>query len=116
MLVAEPVPASAQQRYHCLDLLKVTLEDASQPLEDAVLLEVWEAGGLLQTGRDIPRGTSFQLACSNGGVLAKVASCGQDDYGYLVEFTVDSRQAWFPQAYRPPYMLPERACDAPNGR
>jgi hypothetical protein len=109
MLVAEPVRTSAQQRCHCLDVLKVVFEDASQAItEDAILLEIGEPGGLLQTGRDMPRGTSFRLGCNGRDVLAKADSSVKDDYGYLVEFTVDPQCGWFPEAYRPPYLLEQR--------
>jgi hypothetical protein len=105
MLAALPVKASAEQRFRCLDLLKVTFEDASWPAtEDAVLLEVWEAGGLLQTDRDIPPGVSFRLACGKESVPATVRSSSKDEYGYLVEFVVGSASSWFPEGYQPPYL------------
>lgn len=109
MLVAEPVRTSARQRYRCLDLLKAAFEGASQAVtEDLVLLEIGELGGLLQTGRDIPRGTSFRLSCNGRSVLAKAESSVKDDFGYVVEFTVDPQSGWFPEAYRPPYVLEQR--------
>ena len=106
MLVAEPTQACASQRYFCLDMLEARFASAP-PVQtsDAILLEVWHSGGILQTGVPVQPGTSMLLSPSKRSVRGRVLSCLQDDYGYVIEFAVDSEDGWFP-AYQPPYLLP----------
>jgi hypothetical protein len=93
-------------RHHCLDLLRVTWSDASTThSECAILLEVWENGGLLQASSAIPRGSVVDLAAPNGAFCALVKSCETDEYGNLLEISVDPSASWFPEGYKPPYLL-----------
>jgi hypothetical protein len=107
MLVAEPAPSHSSQHYLCLDMVSATFEAPQLVKTDtAILLEVWEAGGLLHIDCEAQAGSSLRLTSSNGDLHGKVRSCVNDEYGYLVEFAVDSGDGWFPGAYRPPYLLP----------
>ncbi len=93
-------------RYFCLDLLRVTWKDASTTLCDcAILLEVWENGGLLQTSAVIPQGSEVDVASPQGSFRAIVNSCQTDDYGNLLEIAIDPSASWFPSGYNPPYLL-----------
>jgi hypothetical protein len=84
----------------------VTWKEASTALCDsAVLLEVWEKGGLLQTSAAIPQGTSVDIASPLGSFRATVSSCVTDEYGSLLEISVDPSASWFPSGYKPPYLL-----------
>jgi hypothetical protein len=111
MLVAESICSRLAQHYFCLDLLQAVFEDPAHPNSPkevaATLLEVWEAGGLVQTDAEVSMGCAVSLASpGNAAALARVKSCVRDDYGYLIEFALESGQPWFPGAYRPPYLLP----------
>jgi hypothetical protein len=93
-------------RYLCLDLLRVTWKEASTTLCDsAILLEVWENGGLLQTSAAIQQGSAVDIASPLGSFRAIVSSCVTDDYGNLLEISVDPSASWFPSGYKPPYLL-----------
>jgi hypothetical protein len=94
----------AGEHIHCLDLLRVTSSPGgTEAISDcAILLEIWPLGGLLQTNLAIPEDTD--LSIPSVGVLAKVEHCQQDDFGFLVEISVDSAR-WFPEGYVPPHVL-----------
>jgi hypothetical protein len=97
-------------RYLCLDVLRVSRAGDSKPLCDcAILLEVWERGGLLQTSSVIAKGSILDVTSPDGPVRATVSSCTADDYGCLVEFEIDSSARWFPMGYNPPYLRPSDA-------
>jgi hypothetical protein len=97
-------------RYLCLDVLKVSLSGCSKTVCDcAILLEIWDSGGLLQTSNPIAEGSVLEIAAPQGAVRAKVNSCTADDYGCLVEIAVDPSASWFPGGYNPPYIRPRDA-------
>lgn len=95
----------------CLDLLQVASSSGTgKPFSDCgILLEVWNAGGLLQTNFAIPEGTVITLGST--GIQAQVVSCQRDDFGFMVEIGV-SDPHWFPAGYVPPYILQESANSA----
>jgi hypothetical protein len=94
----------------CLDVLSVSWRTASKTLSDcAILLEVWDSGGLLQTSSAIPKGSALNVASPDGPVHATVNSCEMDDYGFLIEIGVASSTGWFPAGYNPPYLRPSDA-------
>jgi hypothetical protein len=96
--------------YLCLDVLRVSWAGASKTLCDcAILLEVWDCGGLLQTSNPIAEGSVVDVASPHGPVRAKVNSCTADDYGCIVEIAVDASASWFPAGYNPPYLRPRDA-------
>lgn len=96
-----------QGRYLCLDVLRVSSAGCSKVFCDcAILLEVWDTGGLLQTSDAIAQGSVLDLASPQGSVRAKVNSCTTDEYGCLVEITVEPSSSWFPVGYNPPYLKP----------
>lgn len=97
-------------RYFCLDVLRVSSAGSSKVFCDcAILLEIWDTGGLLQTSNPIAEGSVLDLASAQGCSRAKVNSCTTDAYGCLVDITVDPASNWFPAGYNPPYFKPQDA-------
>lgn len=94
----------AGQHTKCLDMFQVASSaEAEKPFSDcAILLEVWNAGGLLQTNLAIPIGSVITIRSI--GIQAKVVSCDRDDFGYMVEIAVCD-PLWFPAGYTPPHVL-----------
>ena len=94
------------------------VEDSGTPYRDeAILLEVSDAGGVLHAGLDMPVGTDFKIDTEKANFSARVRSCEYDGCGYVVRFTVAS-QRWFPVGFQPAILKPERAWDhdADRGR
>jgi hypothetical protein len=91
-----------------LDLFQVaSFSGTGQPFCDcAILLEVWSLGGLLQTSVAIPEGAVIAIPFIGKGILAKVVTCQEDDFGFMVEISVRDPQ-WFPAGYTPPHVLHE---------
>jgi hypothetical protein len=89
----------------CLDMFQVAASPENEkPISDcAILLEVWNAGGLLQTNLPIPAGSVITIRSI--GIQAEVVSCEHDDFGYIVEIAVCD-PLWFPEGYTPPHILP----------
>jgi hypothetical protein len=100
----------AGEHTKCLDLFQVaSLPGTGKSFCDcAILLEVWDAGGLLQTNIAIPEGSCVSIPSIGGGIQAKVVSCQRDDFGFMVEIAV-SDPKWFPGGYVPPHVLQARA-------
>jgi hypothetical protein len=99
----------AGEHIQCLDLFQIASSPGTgKPFCDcAILLEIWDTGGLLQTNVAIPCGAEISIPSIGGGIQAKVVSCQQDDFGYMVEILVCD-QEWFPEVYTPPYVLHDR--------
>lgn len=95
----------AGEHVQCLDVIKIASPPGLQPsLHDcAIMLEIWDLGALLQTSIPIPAGTVISLGFRQG-VPAKVTSCEQDDYGFLVKVAI-LEGGWFPEVYMPPYLM-----------
>lgn len=74
----------------------------------AILLEIWDFGGLLQTSERIAADTVIFLPSIGSGISAKVTSCQQDEYGFLVEISVQG-PGWFPEGYLPPHVMAQSA-------
>jgi hypothetical protein len=96
----------ASEHVHCLDLLRISSPaGAANRFSDcAILLEIWGLGGLLQTNIAIPENTEISIPSIGSGIPAKVVSCQQDDFGFMIEILVNS-PGWFPEGYLPPQML-----------
>jgi hypothetical protein len=47
------------------------------------------------------------MAAPSGSIHAQVSSCTHDNYGFLVQVTVDSPSGWFPKKYQPDHLLPK---------
>ena len=105
MLLAESISARSC-RYYCLDTLEATFEAGTGiRTESAILLEVWSGGGLLQVDSEVAVGSNVLLRSGPQSVVhGCVQSCQRDEYGCLIEFSVDSENAWFPAAYIPSYV------------
>jgi hypothetical protein len=69
-------------------------------------MEIWGSGAVLQTEIAIPKDSILTLATPNGPVCAKVTACDRDDYGFLVQMTVDPSERWFPDSYCPADLIP----------
>jgi len=106
----QPNPASTS-RYFCLDMFDVTFEDSGDS-ESAVLLEVGRSGGLLQVDHEVASGARLSLLAGGHRVCAQVRRCSSDDFGYLLDFEVDTNQNWFPAEYRPARLLPRHSAQA----
>lgn len=98
----------AGEHIHCLDMFRVTAPPGGMNSfsDCAILLEIWAFGGLLQTNIAIPERTIISIPSVGAGILAKVVSCHQDDFGFMVEIEVNS-PGWFPEGYIPPHVLIE---------
>lgn len=96
----------AGEHVHCLDLLRIFSPGGSPKLfcDCAILLEIWDFGGLLQANLRIPENTVISIPSIGGGISAKVTSCQQDEFGYMVEISVRD-SGWFPEGYVPPHVL-----------
>jgi len=94
------------EHVHCLDLLRVSSPDGTAvPFSDcAILLEIWDFGGLMQTNVPIPENSVISMPTIGAGISAKVMSCQQDEFGYMVEVSVTD-PGWFPDNYIPSYVL-----------
>ena len=67
--------------------------------EFAMLLEIWEGGGVVQTSFPIAAGSSIAIAVEKTEVMAEVMRCEPDhDFGYLIDIDVTAPTKWFPQA------------------
>jgi hypothetical protein len=95
------------EHVQCLDMLRVeSASGSAQPFHEcAILLEIWDSGGLLQTSMAIREETIISIRSIADGLPAKVVSCEQDDYGFLVKIAI-SEPGWFPESYTPPYVMP----------
>src|SRR5579871_3406277 len=95
----------AGEHVQCLDVMKlVSPAGFEPPFHDcAILLEIWDAGALLQTSVAIAEGTTVCLQYAQG-VNAKVLSCVQDDYGFVIQIAI-LEDRWFPEVYMPPYVM-----------
>jgi hypothetical protein len=92
----------AGEHVQCLDLIKVGVGNGAVH-DCAILLEIWDVGGLIQTNIPIPAGASISLESVGEGIPAQVVSCEQDSYGFMVQISTGSR--WFPEVYTPPHMI-----------
>jgi|ERR1700733_3400074 len=100
----------ACKHLQCLDLLRVVSHPGTikQFCDCAILLEVWDLGGLLQMNLAVPKDSIIFMPSVGGGVSGKVVSFEQDDFGFLVEISVLS-PGWFPEGYFPPHPLLDHA-------
>lgn len=95
---------SSQQHYACADMVRIDCESAS---ELAILLEIWEGGGVVQTSFPITAGSPIAIAVERTQVTAKVTKCEPDHgFGYLIDIGVNAPAQWFPQAYVPAWHSP----------
>jgi hypothetical protein len=90
------------EHLQCLDVLKVALPTGAH--DCAILLEIWDHGGLLQTNDGIPEGSLILLESIRPGIAAKVVFCEQDAYGFLVRIEIPG-PGWFPEVYTPPHII-----------
>jgi hypothetical protein len=99
-------PVNPEGTHSCLDLLRVawTASPAVVEIESAILLEISSSGGLILTDSCIPAGSILSIDTQENSVKAVTVACDEDEFGYLVMFTVDTSAAWFPCAYRPQYI------------
>jgi hypothetical protein len=96
--------SQAEKHRQCLDLFHVAAlpESGVNFKECAILVEVWETGGLLQTESAVEPGTLLLLGDQE--IPAKVQSCQQDEFGFLLTVSILS-SPWFPDRYSPPHLM-----------
>jgi hypothetical protein len=94
----------SQRHYACADMVRIDCESAS---ELAILLEIWEGGGVVQTSFPIAAGSPIAIAVEKTQVVAEVTKCEADhDFGYLIDIDVSASAKWFPKAYVPVWHSP----------
>ena len=94
----------SQRHYACADLVRIDFNSAS---ELAILLEIWEGGGVVQTSFPIAAGSPIAIAVEKTQVTAEVTKCETDhDFGYLIDIDVNAPAKWFPRAYVPAWHRP----------
>lgn len=82
--------------------------DCDSASELAMLLEIWEGGGVVQTSFPIALGSPIAIAVEKTQVIAAVTKCEPDhDFGYLIDIDVETPAKWFPQAYVPAWHSPD---------
>lgn len=112
------------EHFACVDMVQIDFRQAAKQLsEDAVVLEIWEGGALVQTSCPLSKGSRINVTVKKSTeVAAEVTDCKVDSgFGYLVSIAVDAPAKWFPQGYVPEWhhALNDYAIDssltAPNG-
>jgi hypothetical protein len=101
----------AGEHVQCLDVVRVAFRSGTEgvSLDCAILLEIWDDGAPLQTSLPILAETPISLESIGDGISAKVISCEEDSYGFLLQVAVGASR-WFPEAYTPPHVMwPELA-------
>ena len=90
----------SQKHYACADMVRI---DSASASELAMLLEIWESGGIVHSSLPIPAGSPIAIAVENKPeIAAEVTGCEPDaDYGYLLNIGVHAPTKWFPFAYIP---------------
>jgi hypothetical protein len=99
--------------YACADLVRIDCDSAS---ELAILLEIWEGGGVVQTSFPIAAGSPIAIALEKTRIDAEVTKCEPDHlFGYLIDIDVNAPTSWFPRGYMPVWHSPEAdECRAPR--
>ncbi|MCU1335659.1 MAG: PilZ protein [Bryobacterales bacterium] len=102
------ITAALEERFLCLDMLCVSWVNRSGKASSdcAIVMEIWNSGAILQSETTIPQDSILTIETPGGPVRAKVSSCTQDDYGFLVQVVVDPTEHWFPESYHPIHLLP----------
>src|ERR1700679_2048978 len=89
----------SQRHYACADMVRIDCASAS---ELAILLEIWEGGGVVQTSFPIAAGALIAIAVEKIQIAAEVTKCERDDnFGYLIDIDVSAPSKCFPRASVP---------------
>ena len=85
-----------ESRYLCADLVKVDWVDPEHQLrtDDAVLEDISEEGGCVQTEMAIPLGSGIMLSLHDEHFLGHVCYCFYRDYGFFVGIRFSSDTVW----------------------
>jgi hypothetical protein len=89
-----------ESRYLCADLVKVEwfdkIDDDGHRLctESAVLEDISEVGGCVQTENPIPLGAGIMLSIQEQYFLGHVCYCVYRDYGYFVGIRFSPDTVW----------------------
>jgi len=76
----------SQKHYACADMVRINCDSLS---ELAILLEIWESGGVVQTSFPIAAGSPIAIAIEKTQVNAEVTKCERDhEFGYLIDIDV----------------------------
>jgi hypothetical protein len=78
-------------RYLCADLAQV---EWLKGKEDAILEDISELGGCVQTENPIPLGSSVMLTIHDAKFFGSVCYCFYRDYGYFVGIHFSDETVW----------------------
>jgi len=101
------VPEVSVEHFLCLEMVCLSWSgDSGNFLCDcAILLQIWNSGAKLHTDVAVPTDSMITIAAPAGAIEAKVSACVPEDYGFLVEVTVEPSQGWFPSSYQPSHLI-----------
>jgi hypothetical protein len=91
----------ADPHFACLDMVRIAAGCAAP--ENAVLLEIWEHGAVVQTSFPIAAGSTIGIVVQQQKEIAgEVTRCEADHgFGYLVDVEINRSDEWFPKGYLP---------------
>src|SRR5438128_164517 len=99
-------PQGSPDRSHCLDVFPFFWKAGEQDCSDcAILLEIWDSGGLVQLDQSVPIGCMASLSIEGEQIPAHVTQCESDEFGFMITLEIE-RAKWFPARYQPSYLLP----------
>jgi hypothetical protein len=104
------LPAIIDGHYPCCEMFPMEWSPAGSEgrySDFGVLLEIWQAGGLVHSAVPIAQDSLIELGHEGRTIQARIASCEPyEQYGFLVRVTVNPRQYdnWLPEFYLPLYL------------
>ena len=100
-----------ESRYMCADLVHAEWLTGS---EDAILEDISELGGCIQTENPISLGSAITLSIHEANFAGTVCYCVYRDYGYFVGIRFSDETVWSADKVVPEHLtnLQALACDA----
>ena len=85
-----------ESRYLCADLVHVEWLKGEDEFvsEEAVLEDISELGGCVQTENPVPLGSTILLSIHDAKFIGQVCYCFYRDYGYFVGIQFSDETAW----------------------
>jgi hypothetical protein len=100
-----------ESRYLCADLVRVdwvadgaTDEEDIFRTEEAVLEDISEVGGCVQTEITIPLGATIMLSIHGAKFMGNVCYCVFRDYGYFVGIRFSDETVWSAETVIPDHL------------
>ena len=100
-----------ESRYLCADLVRVDWladgvrdEDDTFRTEEAVLEDISEVGGCVQTEIPIPLGATILLSIHDAKFVGSVCYCVFRDYGYFVGIRFSDETVWSAETVIPDHL------------